>query len=166
MMPLQRKANRKRRSLRRPTVELAKLHGDMDLETRSYMEYCQTVWRRLHELHEIVASSFDEVKVLRLPFPNKGVKVEEMIDWVVGEVKVVPDTIWQLNDNFAILGIEGVLNMLNGEGCQELNPVMLLSWKMFLRMCIGWWGRLCGGGGNHMACMRPFASLWQPTPRL
>jgi hypothetical protein len=25
-----------------------------------------------------------------------------------------------LNDNFTILGIEGVLSMLNGEGCQEL----------------------------------------------
>jgi hypothetical protein len=25
-----------------------------------------------------------------------------------------------LNDNFAVLGIEGVLNILNGERCQEL----------------------------------------------
>jgi hypothetical protein len=30
------------------------------------------------------------------------------------------DTISRLNNNFAILGIEGVLSMLNGEGCQEL----------------------------------------------
>jgi hypothetical protein len=52
-----------------------------------------------------------------LPFPDRGAKVEEIIDWVVGEVKVVPDTVWRLNDNFTILGIEGVLNMLNGEGC-------------------------------------------------
>jgi hypothetical protein len=37
--------------------------------------------------------------------------VEEMIDWVVGEVKAVPDTVWRLNDNFTILGIEGVLSM-------------------------------------------------------
>jgi hypothetical protein len=43
-----------------------------------------------------------------------------MIDWVVREVKAVPDTVWQLNDNLTILGIEGVLNMLNGEGCPEL----------------------------------------------
>jgi hypothetical protein len=35
-------------------------------------------------------------------------------------VKVVPDTVWWLNDNFAILGNEGNLNMMNGEGCQEL----------------------------------------------
>jgi hypothetical protein len=48
-------------------------------------------------------------------------KVEEMTDWVAGEVKTVPDTVWQLNDNFAILAIEGVLNMLNSEGCQELS---------------------------------------------
>jgi hypothetical protein len=30
------------------------------------------------------------------------------------------DTISRLNNNFAILSIEGVLSMLNGEGCQEL----------------------------------------------
>jgi hypothetical protein len=35
-------------------------------------------------------------------------------------VNSVPDTIWRLNDNFTILGIDGVLNMLNGKGCQEL----------------------------------------------
>jgi hypothetical protein len=39
---------------------------------------------------------------------------------VVEEVKTEPDTIWQLNDNFTVLAIEGVLNMLNNEGCQEL----------------------------------------------
>jgi hypothetical protein len=46
----------------------------------------------------------------------------------------VPSTVWQLNDNFIILSVEGVLNMLNGEGCQELVgfmtwtfPTMLLS---------------------------------------
>jgi hypothetical protein len=74
----------------------------------------------LHELHEAVASSFEEVKAQCLPFPNKGAMVEEMIDWVVREVKAVPDTVWRLNDNFTILGIECVLSMLNGEGCQEL----------------------------------------------
>jgi hypothetical protein len=26
-----------------------------------------------------------------------------------------------MNDNFTILGIEGVLSILNGEGCQELS---------------------------------------------
>jgi hypothetical protein len=55
------------------------------------------------------------------------VKVEEMSGWVVGEVKVVPDTIWQLNDNFAILGIEGVLSMLNNKGCQELGRLRDLA---------------------------------------
>jgi hypothetical protein len=43
-----------------------------------------------------------------------------MIDWVVGEVKAVLDTVWQLNDNFTVLGIEGILSMLNHEGYQEL----------------------------------------------
>jgi predicted nuclease with TOPRIM domain len=61
-------------------TELAKLLGDLDLETRSYTEYHQTVRRRLHELHKTVASSFDEVKVQCLPFPDKGANVEEMID--------------------------------------------------------------------------------------
>jgi hypothetical protein len=44
-------------------VEVAKLHGDLDLEMHSYTEYRQTVHRRLHKLHETVASSFDEVQV-------------------------------------------------------------------------------------------------------
>jgi hypothetical protein len=35
----------------------------------------------------------------------------------------MPDTIWRLNDNFTILGIEGVLNMLNSKGCQELGQL-------------------------------------------
>jgi hypothetical protein len=26
-------------------------------------------------------------------FSDKGTKLEEMIDWVVGEVKVIPDTV-------------------------------------------------------------------------
>jgi hypothetical protein len=39
------------------------------------------------------------------------------------EVKTVPDTTWQLNDNFTVLGIEGILNMLNGKGCQELGQL-------------------------------------------
>jgi hypothetical protein len=58
-----------------------------------------------------------------LPFPDRGAKVEEIIGWVVGEVKVVPDTVWRLNNNFTILGIEGVLNILNGEGCLELGQL-------------------------------------------
>jgi uncharacterized coiled-coil protein SlyX len=75
-------------------VELTKLHGNMDMEKHSYTEYHQTVHRRLRELHETVASSFDEVKAQCLPFPDKGSKVEEMVDWVVKEVRAVPDTIW------------------------------------------------------------------------
>jgi hypothetical protein len=42
-------------------VEVTKLHDNFDLETRGYTEYRQTVHRRLHEHHETVASSFDEV---------------------------------------------------------------------------------------------------------
>jgi hypothetical protein len=61
-------------------TELTKLYIDLDLETWSYIEYCQNVYRQLHELHRTAASSFDEVKVQCLPFPDKGTKVEEMID--------------------------------------------------------------------------------------
>jgi hypothetical protein len=85
------------------------------------MEYRQTVCHWLHELHETVASSFDEVKAQCLSFPDKGAKVEDMIDWVVGEVRAMPDAVWFLNDNFTILGIEGILNMLHDMGYQELN---------------------------------------------
>jgi uncharacterized coiled-coil protein SlyX len=126
-------------------AKLTKLHADLDLETRSYTEYHQTVRCRLHKLHEAIASSFEEVKAQCLPFPNKGTKVEEMIDWVVEEVKAVPDIVWRLNDNFVVLGIKGVLSMLSGEWCQELGrlrdlvvPVTPRSWKMFRRMCINW----------------------------
>jgi hypothetical protein len=52
-----------------------------------------------------------------LPFPSKGVKVEEMINWVAEEVTAVTDTVWRLNDNFIDLGIEDVLNMLNNKAC-------------------------------------------------
>jgi hypothetical protein len=27
----------------------------------------------------------------------------QMIEWVAGEVRTVPDTVWQLNNNFTIL---------------------------------------------------------------
>jgi hypothetical protein len=74
-----------------------------------------------------VALSFAEVQVQCLSFFDKGVKVEEMIDWILGEVKAVLDTVWRLNDNFAILGIEGVLNMLNNQGCQELERLHELA---------------------------------------
>jgi hypothetical protein len=43
-----------------------------------------------------------------------------MFEWVVGEVKAVPDTVWRLNNNLTVLGINGVFKMLNGEGCQEI----------------------------------------------
>jgi hypothetical protein len=97
------------------------------LETRSYTEYRQNVRHWLRELHEAVASSFNEVHTRCLPFPGKGAKVEEMIEWVVGEVKMVSNTVWQLNDNFAMLAVEGILNMLNNKGCQELGRLHELA---------------------------------------
>jgi hypothetical protein len=52
------------------------------------------VRRQLRRLHEAVASSFEEVKAQCLPFPDNGMKVEEMIDWVIEEVKAIPDNVW------------------------------------------------------------------------
>jgi hypothetical protein len=43
-------------------MELGNLHNDLDLETRSYIEYYQNVRHWLCDLHKTVASSFDEVK--------------------------------------------------------------------------------------------------------
>jgi hypothetical protein len=34
---------------------------------------------------------------------------------------------WQLNNNFVILSIEGVMNMLNDTGCQELSHLRGLA---------------------------------------
>jgi hypothetical protein len=57
------KAKREKMELVRTHVmELAKLRGDLDLETHSYTEYRLNVHPLLRELHETVASSFDEVK--------------------------------------------------------------------------------------------------------
>jgi hypothetical protein len=64
--------------------------------------------------------SFDEVKVRYLPFPARNAPVESYINWLEEEVKMVPGTVWQLNDNFVILAIECVLNMLGGASCEEL----------------------------------------------
>jgi predicted nuclease with TOPRIM domain len=58
------KVEREKQSLREAhTTEVAKLHGDLYLETHSYTEYHQTVRCRPRELHEIVASSFDEIQM-------------------------------------------------------------------------------------------------------
>jgi hypothetical protein len=75
----------------------------------------------------MVASSFAEVKAQCLPFPAKDMKVEKMINWVAGEVQTMPITIWQLNNNFGILAIEGILIMLNKEGCQKLSHLRGLA---------------------------------------
>jgi hypothetical protein len=62
-----------------------------------------------------------------MPIPDNGVAMEDMIDWVAEEVKAVPDTVWWLNDNFTVLGIEGVLSMLWSKGCQELDRLRSLA---------------------------------------
>jgi hypothetical protein len=57
------KAEQEKAKLAEAHVEdVDKLCGYLDLETCSYMEYHQTVRRRLRKLNETVALSFDEVK--------------------------------------------------------------------------------------------------------
>jgi hypothetical protein len=43
-------------------IEATKIQGELNVETRSYADYHMNVHRCLHGLHELVASSFDEVK--------------------------------------------------------------------------------------------------------
>jgi hypothetical protein len=74
-----------------------------------------------------VASSFNKIQARCLPFPGRGAKEEEIIEWVAEEMKTVSDTVWQLNDNFNVLAIEGVLSMLNSEGCLELGCLRELA---------------------------------------
>jgi hypothetical protein len=61
-------------------TELTKLRRDLDLETHSYTEYRLNVHHRLHELHKMVALSFEEVKARCFPFPGRGAKIEEMFN--------------------------------------------------------------------------------------
>jgi hypothetical protein len=48
--------------LKAHATELTKLRDDLDLEICSYIEYCQTMYRWLRDLHKMVVSSFDKVK--------------------------------------------------------------------------------------------------------
>jgi hypothetical protein len=99
----------------------------LDKETQEYTDYCLNMWHCLHDLRGVVASTFGEVKAWCLPFLDLNAKVEKLIDRVVGEVKIALDIVWQLNDNFVILSIEGVMNMLNGTGCPELSHLRGLA---------------------------------------
>jgi hypothetical protein len=62
-----------------------------------------------------------------LPFYGRGAKIKEMIEWVAGEGKTVPNTVWQLNNNFVVLAVEDILSMLNNEGCLELGHLRGLA---------------------------------------
>jgi hypothetical protein len=74
-----------------------------------------------------VASSLGKVKAQCLPFPARNAKVKDLIDLVGEEVQAVLDTVWRLNNNFIVLAIEGVLNMLNDTGYQELSQLCGLA---------------------------------------
>jgi hypothetical protein len=52
---------------------------------------------------------------------RQNAPVDDYIGWFEEEVKAVSRAVWQLNDNFVVLAIEGVLNMLHSSDCQELS---------------------------------------------
>jgi hypothetical protein len=108
-------------------AEVAKITEELDRETQGYTEYRLNVRHPLRNLHDVVASSFGEVKAWCFPVLARNAKVEDLIDWVGEEVKAMPGAVWQLNDNFVVLAAEGVLNMLRGAGCQELSQLWELA---------------------------------------
>jgi hypothetical protein len=61
----------------------------------------------------VLNASFGEVGLRCLPIPTKNAPVENYIDWFEKKVKAVSGVVWQLNNNFVVLAIEGVLNMLH-----------------------------------------------------
>jgi hypothetical protein len=65
----------------------------------------------------VLKASFVEVGAHCHPFPAKNAPVEDYISWFEEEVKTVLGVVWQLNDNFVVLAIEGVLTMLHSSGC-------------------------------------------------
>jgi seryl-tRNA synthetase len=75
-------------------TDLAMVKKELDKETQDYTKYRLNVRRCLRGLHEVVASSFGEVKAWCFTFlPAPNVKVELLIDWVGGEVEPMLDTI-------------------------------------------------------------------------
>jgi hypothetical protein len=61
-------------------MELAEMKEELDKETQGYTDYRLNVQCCLWGLHEVLASSFREVKALCLPFPTQSAKVEDLID--------------------------------------------------------------------------------------
>jgi hypothetical protein len=72
-------------------------------------------------------ASFTDVRVWCLPFPTRNAPIENYIDWFEEELMAVSGTVWKLNDNFDVLAIEGVLNMLRSAGCQDLPRLCKLA---------------------------------------
>jgi hypothetical protein len=72
-------------------------------------------------------ASFGEVKAWCLPFPSRNALVENYIDRFTEMVRAMLGTVWQLNDNFVVLAIEGILNMLCSTSCQELSRLRELA---------------------------------------
>jgi hypothetical protein len=100
--------------------QIAELEGELAKEVQDYTDYHLWVRHRFHMLHEVLEALLGDVRVRCLPFPAKNAPVVDYINWFEEEVKAVPGMVWQLNDNFVVLAIEGVLNMLHSSSCQEL----------------------------------------------
>jgi hypothetical protein len=107
--------------------ELAGLKDELAKETQHYTDHHLNVRHRLRNIHEELVASFGEVKAWCLPFPTRNALVENYIDRFMEMVRAMLGTVWQLNDNFVVLAIEGILNMLCSTGCQELSRLHELA---------------------------------------
>jgi hypothetical protein len=94
------------------TTQLAEVEEKLVKLTQDYRDYHWDVQHCLRELHEVLMALLGEVGARRLPFPAMNVLIDDYISWFEEEVKVVLGVLWQLNDNFVVLAIKGVLNML------------------------------------------------------
>jgi hypothetical protein len=102
-----RKKSSKKKLKRRRHTHLRLL--DFRMSWRRKHKTIQTrlnIRHRLRNLHEVLVASFGEVNAQCLPFPTRNAPIENFIDWLEEEVKAIPGTVWQLNDNFIVLAIE------------------------------------------------------------
>jgi uncharacterized coiled-coil protein SlyX len=98
-------------------AQLVEVEERLVKETQDRTDYRWDVRHSLCELHEVSKVSLREVGARCLTFPTKNAAIDDYIGWFEEKVKAVLGVVWQLNDNFFLVAIEGVLNMLHCFGC-------------------------------------------------
>jgi hypothetical protein len=107
-------------------ARVADIEKKMAKEVEDYKFYHLKFRRSLRALHEILVSSLGEIGARCLMFPPKSAPNEDFFSWFEDEVKSLSGVFRQLNDNFVVLAIEGVLNMLRSSGCRDLSALYQL----------------------------------------